>query len=325
MRADLRVLWIEDSEEFYKNNLERLQLEISDFGVSVAFDYCKDAKRIKQELRDDQKGFVKYDLFFVDYALSYGIKGNTIIEDLRKMMETDILFYSSDRISELTEAIQRKQQVFMGVYTAERNDFVKMALRLIKKNSRRLLSLTTIRGTIMEQTSENDFIVDSYLRKRFNSVDEKCKAEIRAVLNECSLHHKSMDHKFNPVIQGFIDGKETMDNLLKAPTFLLPLRAKYKIVSLMLQEGGEKNEKKIDDYLNSIVDARNKLAHRKLELSDDYSKIFSFSTIDEYEQKGWGTVDHYSLEEWEIIRKKALEYGELFDSIWEEITKEKES
>ena len=66
MRADLRVLWIEDSEEFYKSNLERLQLEISDFGVSVAFDYCKDAKRIKQELRDDQKGFVKYDLYITE-------------------------------------------------------------------------------------------------------------------------------------------------------------------------------------------------------------------------------------------------------------------
>lgn len=322
MRADLRILWIEDSEEFYKSNLERLQLELSDYGVSVMFDYCKDAKRIKQELRDDQKRFVKYDLFFVDYALSYSIKGNTIIEDLRRMIETDILFYSSDRISDLTEAIRRKQQVFMGVYTAERNDFVKMALRLIKKNSRRLLSLITIRGTIMEQTSENDFIVDSFLRKRFNSVDENCKAEIRGVLSECSSHHKSMEHKFNPVVQGFIEGKETIDDLLKVPSFLFPLRAKYKIVSLMLREGGEINEKRIDDYLNSIVDARNKLAHRKLELGDDYSKIFSFSTIDEYEQKGWETVDHFSMEEWEIIRKKALEYGELFDSIWEEISKE---
>ena len=236
MRADLRVLWIEDSEEFFKSNLERLQIELSDYGISVEFEYCQDAKRIKQELRNDQNRFVRYDLFFVDYALSYGIKGNTIIEDLRKMMETDILFYSSDRIAELSETVQKKHQAFMGIYTAERSDFVKMALRLIKKNTRRFLSLTTIRGTIMEHTSENDFVVDSYLRKKYDSLDEARKTRIKEVLSYYFSTYKKLASEKCPILENFMLGEDTIQNLLKLPAFLLPLKVKYQIASIMMDE-----------------------------------------------------------------------------------------
>ena len=83
MRYDLRVLWVEDTPTFYKETKEILEMFAEDNGISLRFDYIENTNEFFDKIKNNVQGFKLYDIFFVDYSLSYGIVGSELIKILR--------------------------------------------------------------------------------------------------------------------------------------------------------------------------------------------------------------------------------------------------
>ena len=178
MRYDLNILWVEDTEGFYRENSEILEMQAEDLGLNVKFDYIQIAQELFDRIEKSASGFRLYDMLFVDYSLSNGLGGDKIIKELRKNeLDADILFYSSQLEIEMRSKIIEDLQSFQGVYIANRDDFLNRAYSLIQKNAKRLLSLKNIRGMLMDQTSENDYTIKSYIMRRFQDLTDEQKVK----------------------------------------------------------------------------------------------------------------------------------------------------
>ena len=185
MRYDLLVYWVEDTPTWANSEKDIMRYELQDLGIMVDFKSESNADTAKAEIANSCKGFKKYDLFFIDYNISSDIDGQAIINSLRQnSVDVDILFYSADREKEIRTTISQNLSDFEGVYVANRNTFHEKALALIEKNARKLLSIQNIRGKLMDCTSENDFIIKSYILKKFPELNDDQKKRLVAVINE---------------------------------------------------------------------------------------------------------------------------------------------
>ena len=120
-------------------------------------------------------------------------------------MDSDILFYSSDKESEIRRIIEEDIGSFEGVYVANRDNFDDKSYLLINKNARRLTSLSNIRGYLMDQTSENDFTVQSYILYKFDKLTSVQKQEISNILLE---YIKTKKHEFTEKVDDQIANLE---------------------------------------------------------------------------------------------------------------------
>ncbi|EAD9569035.1 hypothetical protein F1B79_12845, partial [Listeria monocytogenes] len=182
MRADLSIMWVEDTTSWYTEQKDLLNMDIESLGIDIEFTRISTIDDFYKLVRNDNTGFSKYDIFFVDYALSSDTeqKGSNIIVKLKDMgLTTDILFYSSKNIREIREIVKKDIEQFEGIYLADRDkDFRDKSFQLVEKNIKSLSSIKNIRGLLMDQTSENDFIVKSYISKEINELLPEQKEKI---------------------------------------------------------------------------------------------------------------------------------------------------
>lgn len=331
MRYDLRILWVEDTPTFYNVAKENLEMQAEDNGFSLMFDYIEDTKDFFEKMKNDAQGFKLYDIFFVDYSLSNGVIGSSLIKKLRKeSVDSDILFYSSENESDIREEIIENLGSYEGVYVANKTNFDEKSNYLINKNARRLTSLSNIRGFLMDQTSENDYTIKSYILRNFSKLSKDQKEEIsKMLLNFMNNKLETFENKATNEIEtlkksGIIKIKDTMDMMDE----LFPIKLKYQIFEKMvafLDEPGFK-EVTVQQYIDEIIGARNKLAHKKLDVCKTQKYIKYYDTITQFEDRKCPNdcMNHsnkykYSLEEWNDLRKKVQKFGKSIDIIQEKL------
>lgn len=331
MRYDLRILWVEDTPTFYNVAKENLEMQAEDNGFSLMFDYIEDTKDFFEKMKNDAQGFKLYDIFFVDYSLSNGVIGSSLIKNLRKeSVDSDILFYSSENESDIREEIIENLGSYEGVYVANKTNFDEKSNYLINKNARRLTSLSNIRGFLMDQTSENDYTIKSYILRNFSKLSKDQKEEIsKMLLNFMNNKLETFENKATNEIEtlkksGIIKIKDTMDMMDE----LFPIKLKYQIFEKMvafLDEPGFK-EVTVQQYIDEIIGARNKLAHKKLDVCKTQKYIKYYDTITQFEDRKCPNdcMNHsnkykYSLEEWNDLRKKVQKFGKSIDIIQEKL------
>lgn len=331
MRYDLRILWVEDTPTFYNVAKENLEMQAEDNGFSLMFDYIEDTKDFFEKMKNDAHGFKLYDIFFVDYSLSSGIIGSSLIKNLREeKVDSDILFYSSENESDIRKEIIENLGSYEGVYVANRINFDEKSNYLINKNARRLTSLSNIRGFLMDQTSENDYTIKSYILRNFSNLSKDQKEEIsKMLLNFMNNKLDTFTNKATNEIEtlkksGIIKIKDTMDMMDE----LFPIKLKYQIFEKMvvfLDEPGFK-EVTVQQYIKDIIGARNKLAHKKLDVCKTQKYIKYYDTITQFKErkcpndcKEHSNENKYSLEQWNALRKKVLKFGKSIDTIQEKL------
>lgn len=310
---------------------ENLEMQAEDNGFSLMFDYIEDAKDFFEKMKNDAQGFKLYDIFFVDYSLSNGVIGSSLIKNLRKeSVDSDILFYSSENESDIREEIIENLGSYEGVYVANKTNFDEKSNYLINKNVRRLTSLSNIRGFLMDQTSENDYTIKSYILRNFSKLSKDQKEEIsKMLLNFMNNKLETFENKATNEIEtlkksGIIKIKDTMDMMDE----LFPIKLKYQIFEKMvafLDEPGFK-EVTVQQYIDEIIGARNKLAHKKLDVCKTQKYIKYYDTITQFEDRKCpdDCMNHsnkykYSLEEWNDLRKKVQKFGKSIDIIQEKL------
>ena len=327
MRYDLNILWVEDTSTYYEEAKEILEGYAEESGISVKFYYIQDVNDFYNKMSNNEDGFKLFDIYFIDYSLSWGIVGSELITMLRtKKINADILFYSSDKEKAIRETIEKDVGSFEGVYVANKNNFDDKSYMLISKNAKRLTSLSNIRGYLMDQTSENDFTVKSYIMEKFESLTPEQKDEITAILIDYMENKKD---KFSTQIDDALkklkkEGIKNINKVLGSSSELFPIELKYEIFAKMIEFDNTStfSEITIEQYLSEIVKARNTLAHKKLDVCKMQKNILYYDTMkqlkarkcpDNCEQHN----DSYkiSIDEWKELRKKIHIFGTEIDEV----------
>ena len=314
---------MEDTPTWANSEKDIMRYELQDLGIMVDFKSESNADTAKAEIANSCKGFKKYDLFFIDYNISSDIDGQAIINSLRQNnVDVDILFYSADREKEIRTTISQNLSDFEGVYVANRNTFHEKALALIEKNSRKLLSIQNIRGKLMDCTSENDFIIKSYILEKFPKLNDDQKKRVVSVINaymkstivtqteQIESECKKIDESGISKIKDFMD----------LPSFIVPLELKYTLFEEIAKELGENAT--IQNYFNNVVKKRNVLAHKKLDICDNLDHIKYCDTLKQFKNRACNTscdqcTSEFSItvDEWEQIRKDTNAFTLIFDGM----------
>lgn len=331
MRYDLKILWVEDSRVFYDSAKVILIMYAEDNGISLDFEYVEDVEVFIEKIEKETNRFKAYDICFVDYNLSQKILGNDLIKQLkRKELDSDILFYSSEYEPKIREDIREDLSSFEGVYIANRENFEEKANYLITKNARNLTKLSNIRGFLMDQTSENDYIIKSYILRKFAELSTEQKEEIsKFVLQFIRESVKSFDTKANNLLEQLDDrGIGNIKNFMRNMNDVVPLKLKYQIFEKMITFLGEVSfeEVTLEKYFEDIVKARNNLAHKKLDLCKMQRYIKYYDDIDQFENrkcpkdcKEHTNDNKYSMDDWNEIRKNVQKFGRSIDAVQEKL------
>lgn len=331
MRYDLKILWVEDSRVFYDSAKGILIMYAEDNGISLDFEYVEDVEVFIEKIEKETNRFKAYDICFVDYNLSQKILGNDLIKQLkRKELDSDILFYSSEYEPKIREDIREDLSSFEGVYIANRENFEEKANYLITKNARNLTKLSNIRGFLMDQTSENDYIIKSYILRKFAELSTEQKEEIsKFVLQIVRQSAERFKIKANSLVEQLDEkGIEDIKKFMRNMNDVVPLKLKYKIFEKMITFLGEVSfeEVTLEKYFEDIVKARNNLAHKKLDLCKMQRYIKYYDDIDQFENrkcpkdcKEHTNDNKYSMDDWNEIRKNVQKFGRSIDDVQEKL------
>lgn len=331
MRYDLKILWVEDSRVFYDSAKGILIMYAEDNGISLDFEYVEDVEVFIEKIEKETNRFKAYDICFVDYNLSQKILGNDLIKQLkRKELDSDILFYSSEYEPKIREDIREDLSSFEGVYIANRENFEEKANYLITKNARNLTKLSNIRGFLMDQTSENDYIIKSYILRKFAELSTEQKEEIsKFVLQIVRQSAERFKIKANSLVEQLDEkGIEDIKKFMRNMNDVVPLKLKYQIFEKMITFLGEVSfeEVTLEKYFEDIVKARNNLAHKKLDLCKMQRYIKYYDDIDQFENrkcpkdcKEHTNDNKYSMDDWNEIRKNVQKFGRSIDAVQEKL------
>lgn len=332
MRENISILWVEDSKSYYEEAKDILEMHAEDKGIKVNFKYVENAFSLLEELDKQVQGFQIHDICFIDYALSMpdNKTGENIIRELRqKKVGADILFYSSEDIATIRETIKQDLSSFEGVYVADRDTFEDKSKLLLNKNSKKLYSINNIRGILMNETSENDYIMKSYILKEYSTLSDEQKEEITNIIKEKISNKASDIDDISKKLLKRIEDKHFLEakKILSIANDLLGLKDRYEILEKIIEykSVSDVESGKIDNYLNKLVDLRNKLAHRKLEICNSCQYVLHYNDIDDYEQKHCcnecddncvHTEDNkICVEDWNNLKKELIEFGQSMDKL----------
>ncbi len=327
MRYDLNILWVDDTKKLYETTKDILMMYAEDEGLSVHFEYIQDVDIFFERLKSNERGFQLYDIFFVDYSLSDKANGDALISELRKReFYADILFYTAYEGKEIKQAVGDEELFHDGVYFANKDAIDDKGKLLIKKNAKGMTSLANIRGYLMDQTSENDFTVKSYILEKYDALGDEKKTEITKMVLDSIKHNKDkFDGDADKLIQGLEKtGIQNINRLIQTQDALIPIRLKYGIFAKMLEEDKDKSfgEVNVEDYFEEIVGNRNKLAHKKLDVCKTQEYILYYDTLSQMKDRKCpeDCSEHsddfkISIGQWGDLRKKIHKFGESMDKI----------
>ncbi len=319
MNTTYKILWIDDSEDFYESAEELVRDVVNGNNMLSQIQYYVHYKDFKQKELDkfDAIVFNQYDQIIIDYALS-GITGDQIIRDLRaRNIFTDVVFYSSE-FDKMRKEMKGTDQLD-GVFFADRNELTTVVDRVIKKNLRREYDIANIRGLIMDNSSEFDYICRITAVALFDQLDDKKKqdieekargfvgvAEQQSKKNFCDLEKKH--------------GKSYVKKAIENVEYVMSNRDRYQLMAMILREfdfAQEIPEDFVEQYDANVIKPRNKLAHSKLFYGDCMKKLHIARTRQVL--KCNGDCEHctseYSIETCEVLRRRLFEYYLLFRNV----------
>lgn len=287
MDLTFRILWFEDSDEWYKSMSRRVSKHIEENNFIAKID------RIKKPSDFDLKKYNlhNYDLLIVDYDLETicennidrKIYGTEIIKLIRHDdFVNDILFYSALGFSKIYEIF--KSEGLQGVFISDRKneEFYERVKKLANKTITRANNIVNIRGVVMDTTSNFDNMICDLiiaiwptLGGNEGNISEYIKKEILNGI--CKTSDKLKERYVS------IDG-ENIESLLGERDFSAArqVRVLNKCIELdsglreklsealkkhLHLENGEEKETFFNLYNKDIINYRNALAHVKTEIS----------------------------------------------------------
>lgn len=319
MNTTYKMLWIDDSEDFYESTEELLKHTVhANYMVPDIRYYVHYQDFQREELEGfDAEIFSQYDQLIIDYALS-GITGDEIIRVLRgKKIYTDVVFYSSE--FEAMQEEMKKTNQLDGVFFADRSDLTVVVDRVIKKNIRREYNIANIRGLIMDNSSEFDYICRITSVALFDFLSPEKQAEIEERAKEyVGMARQQSTKNFDDLEKKH--GKTYVRKAIESVEYVMSNKDRYSLMAMILREFDFADyvpDDLVENYTTDVITPRNQLAHSKLYYGECRKKLHIAKTrqILKCNEDCEHCKSKYSVESCEYLRKRLFEYYELFQRI----------
>ena len=163
MRIDYQILWMENDTDWLEPKIDDIKEYLNDLGFEL---------KLTNIAKYEDKNFSDYDIIVVDFNLD-NESGTDAIEKIiknRKNIFTDILFYSIDGEPKLRK--EMADQNIDGVYCANRRNCIEKLKKLINITVKKTQEINNLRGLVMAETGELDYIIKDILLKN-NWDDQK--------------------------------------------------------------------------------------------------------------------------------------------------------
>lgn len=333
MNYDLNILWIEDTTSWLESAKEWFLLKVEEQdGLLINIDAVSsrdDVDSLSESVEKESTGFKLYDIIFVDFNISSKINGADLIEKFRNSnIDADILFYS-DKLKTPEQKEMMKEYEFSGIYISTKESFQENAIKLYNKNIRRLTSMLNIRGLLTDKTSENDYVMKSYLTQGYDKLADNQKKALSQQINEMlKLSIDTVIEQAENAKEQLSLEKHNMNRLQNLPDFIFPIKSKYEIFFKLLEVSNSENIGgfSLDDYTNKIIKIRNTVAHKKISICKQQKYLKYYDTLKQFKARVCpdSCINHtddnkISLEKWIETLKLANEYTKKFEAILEEL------
>lgn len=288
MRLTFNVLCFEDNDVFAEETLDFLEGIIEEQGYYLnRVGILDNGDSLDKIIGDINARKLDVDLILMDYKLAGDVKGNVLVEKIRKNdLLTDILFYSQEK--DFLQDIKTLFGVYPdGIYISGKDSVRAKAQDVIKHILKKVMDLSHFRGLVMAETSEMDDLMSrvilTLLSKDFLKDPIKEKEGIRKKILENSedreLKIKKLNLSSDDDTLNLITGMEaahrarTLMHLLKTTRGeterqIAGLAGKEEV---MEQLGGISFE--FEDFRKKILEPRNMLAHVKESKDEKNHKI----------------------------------------------------
>ena len=290
MKIKYKVLWIDDNlneiqdlKENFKNKLKNLG-----FMLDVEEKSSLNSKELSI-LKTQMENYNPYDIIIFDYDLGSSGTGDSIAQELRTSIYTDMIFYSGTKGSELREILYNKE--IEGVYTVDRSDFVNDAWPIIEDQIKRICDINNMRGVLLDEMSKIDLLMREKYQVEFNKLDQPTQnKQLKKYKENLADRKNSLDKEVT----------ECTNNSFSSD-IMKPIKVEFNIIRNRLKsiindevycESGELKKKQ---------DLRNKFAHNMAEFNESDGTV-----------KLNGYNDTYGFNEFTQIRKELIE---LYDKI----------
>lgn len=325
MDLKYKILWFEDTDEWYEAVSRRIIKYIDEKNLKV------EIRRIKNALDFYISDFDlnDYEVIMVDYKLEDDTYGQQVIKQIRDgNYVNDVVFYSSNGYQELINVT--KEEGLQGVFLAERkNDkFLAVTKALINKSIRRSENLINIRGIVMDNTSEFDEDMKDIINCAWGLYDTDTQNSLSNYVNAELMENKKetckeFTDKFTEVnssnITDLLNDREFTSDM-KARLFNKILNLDTEVSEIMKKQyfivtNREELEGKIKfkkEYEEDILIYRNKLAHVKKCPNENGEILIG---------KIAGEEVKFDQALCSKIRRNLIKYDLIFKSIYEQIEK----
>lgn len=296
MRLVFSVLWFDDDEEYFDSlslDLESLKEDISSWGFTPVISMVSTPEEFT-----NHSPFETYDLIVVDRNLEGYEDGQEFIANIRSnAIYTEIIFYTAGNTSDLWEAIREKE--LEGVFVSSRSNIFSKITKVGRQSIRKVLDLENMRGIVMAEVGELDFVLDEIITIGVNALPEDQQQSIFKRFHEKFVEQNQLDAK---ALAGFIESPRTIDMIALCDS---SAKRWQNFNRLWKSHAKLKGREKIGDYFVDVLRPRNFLAHGKPELYSEKGFLFRHRGEEYY-------FDEVTSQE---LRQTILRYKQSFSTI----------
>lgn len=257
MRLEFKVLWFENQMDQMTAAVTALDRELKKQGFRLELDHQQDASRL-EELAVHQERFHDFDLVVVDFDLGAGQPtGDEVAQRIRTSFGfTDIIFYSGTATETLREKV--KEHGIDGVYCCQRPLVREKLLEHVGFVVERLSRLEAMRGLAVVGAGRGDEHMRDIIRQAHALADDHDKA---AIISEIDKHVDGF-MGYSKAQYKKVTDLETRLSSRAVTSKVLFEASKSAIAAVALVHGKCAAEAKVlDNYLEDIIEPRNKLGH----------------------------------------------------------------
>lgn len=262
MNLEYKILWFEDSEDWYEAILPDVSEFLTDNGFTLIANRKDDGSDISEIFKNDN-----YDLILMDYNLVGGEIGDTLIDQIRQLgIYIDVIFYSQK--GEKTVRNAMKEKGLDGVFCASRSqdEFLDKVQRVIKTTIKKVVDLNNIRGLVMASTSALDIQMEEAISKMLDNLPT----------NDSKKHKSIVKEKFMESLNGRLKKVKAIDEINDFENLLVTVESSHKWrATCRLCDTYENLSQYTDilkDYDKEIIARRNLLAHVTEEIDNTGNK-----------------------------------------------------
>ena len=294
MKINYKVLWIEDED--VKPQIEGLTMKLSKYGFEFS-------ETIKTTLTDDEldklsdklSKYNPYDMIFFDYDLGDSLKGDKIAKKLRKIIYTDMIFYSGKSGAELRKILFKER--IDGVYIVSRTDFVEEVWLIIEDQIKRICDINNMRGVLLDEMSKIDLKLRKILKKKYKNLsEEKQKEQVEKIKKKFDERKKDFEKQKKKASK-----KIFLDQIDK------PQKVNFNTIMSLLKSITKNDELLFgkDSQLKKKQELRNRFAHNMAKYDDENGTV-SLAGDDK---------KTYDFKDFTKIRKELIELSKQIENI----------